>query len=284
MQLEKKHYIQIAICTLICVISIALYCWYYKEYIAPESYTIGTPETMAYEKLTIKDYVSSDTVLFSQNINDSTFKVENGKATYNYLFDNKVFNGLLNNYAVFVNDTLLSDTQNAGTISGVYTIRYINADNIVFNTTDVDINFTFQSQSSVLRVSFDDKDDSLGLIMNYFKHNDFIITVCENPFTMDEVQTDDEFGRIECNVKVEDESRVYVQYNDALSTPTLKPLLVSRSGELKVFTVVSNNIKNINVETDGTYTVNYDAESYEYTITWQNANYLNIQINAQEAE
>ena len=41
MALTKNHYIQIAICSILTIISVFLFAWYYREYIAPQSYTIG---------------------------------------------------------------------------------------------------------------------------------------------------------------------------------------------------------------------------------------------------
>ena len=281
MELRKNHYIQIAICVLLTVICCVLYGWYYKEYIKPKSYLIGTPtETMAYEKLAIKDYISNDKVLFSQDINDQTFKVVNGVATYEFTFEAKQYNGLLNDYALFINNDLVPDTQNLGTFKGQHTIRYKNVNNEIFNTTTINIDFSFLTQASTMRVTFEDKNDNLGLLINYFKNNNFIITLCENPFNMDKVQTDDEFGRIECNLSVADTARVYVEYNGSLSMVTTKPLMIARTGSLKLFTVITNNIKNIDIDTDATYSINYDETSFEYTLTWQDANYLNITINA----
>ncbi len=286
MELEKKHYYQILVCVLISVICVVLYAWYYMEYIKPKSNTIGSPETeLAYTRLPIKDYISTDSVLFSMDVNDVSFKVENGTATYNYTFDSQQYNGLITDYALFVNNTLLSDSQNAGTLSGVYTLNYINENNTVFNTTNINISFTFHSLSSQLRISFADTNDNLGLLMNYFKNNSFIITVCENPFTMGQVQTDDELGRIDCKVFVGDATNVYAEYNDSLlTTNSSKTILVKRSGSMSLFTVVTNDIKDINVVTNGEYTVDYDPESYEYTITWSNADYLFINVNTSNTE
>ena len=144
MELEKKHYIQIAICVLLSIVSIAIYVWYYNEYIKPKSYVIGSPSVpLAYESLPIKEYLSSENVLFSLDINDVSFKNIEGTATYEYVFDGVKFNGLENDYAMFVNNTLLEDTQNAGTLSGVHHLQYIDVYNSVFETTDININFAF---------------------------------------------------------------------------------------------------------------------------------------------
>ena len=277
MELKKKDYIQIAICVMLSIIGIALFCWYYQEYIKPKSYTIGAPtKEFDYEKLPVKDYISKDNVLFSLNINDVTFKNSNNTATYEYMFEGLDFNGLVNDYAVFVNNTLLKDNENAGILQATHTLNYINSENSVFESTDIKINFTFGTLKSTLQVSLPSND--LGLLMTYFKNNKYIITVCLNPFSMDETITDSEFGRIDCQVDVSNNGKVYVEYDEQLKQCSKDKLLVDRSGSLKIFTVLNNDIKNVTVETDGTYSVKQLPETKEFAITWGNATYLNISV------
>lgn len=280
MDTNKKNVLQVCICLLLILISTALYCWYYQEYVKPKSYVIGNVVEFPYKNLAIKDYIEDEDVLFSINLNDVAFKSDKTTCTYTYNFENKEFNGLLTDYVIFVNDTLITDTQNAGTISGVYQNIYRDVDNNVFNTTDVNINFAFQSASSTMNVSFADENDNLGLMMMYLSKNDFIITICENPFVMNDVYTDDEFGRIECSLNVYDDIKIYTEYNDSLGVVNgSKTILVDRTGSIKVFSVITNDIDNISVVTDGEYTIDFDNESYEYTISWTDVNYLFINVN-----
>ena len=280
MALTKNHYIQIAICSILTIISVFLFAWYYREYIAPQSYTIGSITEGAYKKLEIKDYISDEDVIFSQNINDVSFAVTNGRALYEYTFDPKEFNGLTKDYAIFVNNDYLKCNESAGRITATYAIEYRNVDNEVIATTNINIDFTFQSNSSNLRVYFNEQHDDLGLLMNYFDKNDFIITLTESPFVMDQVQTDDEYGRIDCRVIVADDTSVYAEYDDSLSLISNSSILVARSGSLTLFTVISADIDTITVDTDGEYELEYDASSYEYTLTWSDANFITVSINA----
>lgn len=280
MALNKNHYIQIAICTILTIISVVLFAWYYREYIAPQSYTIGTITEGAYKKLEIKDYISDKDVLFSQNINDVSFAVTNGRALYEYTFDSQSFNGLTKDYAILVNNDYLKCTESAGRITASYVINYFNVNNEIIATTTINIEFTFQSNSSNLRVYFTEQNDNLALLMNYFKKNDFIITLTESPFEMDQVQTDDEYGRIDCRVVVADDTSVYAEYDGSLSLISNSSILVDRSGSLTLFTVISADIDTITVDTDGDYELEYDASSYEYKLTWSDANFITVSINA----
>lgn len=179
--MTKNHYIQIAVMSLVILIASVLFGYYYKNYVAPESYTIGSLTGGDYKELAIKDYLSDETVLFSQNINDVSFKVENGTATYDYNFDVKDFNGLENNYLIYVNNYIVNNlTTNAGVISGTYNLNYQDVNNDTLCASNINISFTFRSLSSVLRVTLPAND--LGYLMNYFKSDNFIITLALSPF------------------------------------------------------------------------------------------------------
>ncbi len=276
MEMKKSQYIQILICFLLSVIGCVIYVWYYKEYIKPRSYTIGTPTVMAYEELPIKEYFSSDNVIFSANLNDISFANKEGEATYEMNFAPKDYNGLLNNYAVFVNNDLVLDySQTAGAMKANHAITYNDIENKPISKSNIKIDFAFYSQSSTLKISLPSKD--LGLLMNYFKSNDFVITLAKNPFTMNDTQTDDEFGRINCNINVTNNGKVYIEYSGLQSGNSAK-LLVNKSDSLKIFTVL-NDIENIVVDTDGRHTISYSTNANEYTVSWTDANYINITVN-----
>lgn len=181
--MEKKYYIQLLICSLVILISIAVFNFYYQTYIAPESFVIGSLKYDDYKSLPIKDYLSDDEVIFSQNINDVTFSNRNGVATYEYNFDAKSFNGIDNDYIIYVNDYLITSIEeNAGTISGTYKLNYYDVEKKILCSSSININFSFYSLKSVLKVSLD--ADDLGYLMKYFETDNFIITLTENPFLM----------------------------------------------------------------------------------------------------
>ena len=95
---------------------------------------------------------------------------------------------------------------------------------------------------------------------------------------MDDVTTDNEFGRITAQFSVSNQGSVYVEYNNQLKQFSTGEMLVDRNGNMKIFTVLGNNIKSVKVTTDGTYRCNFSDETKEYTIIWENANYLNIAV------
>ena len=179
--MTKKYWIQVLVCFLVILIGSVLGVYYYQEYISPESFTIGSMSNGTYKELAIKDYLSDDTVLFSQNINDVSFSINDDTATYDYNFDAKEFNGLEKDYLIYVNNYIINDiTTNAGTISGAYKINFQDIDNETLCSSNISISFTFRSLSSVLRVSLPASD--IGYLLNYFKSDNFIITLAESPF------------------------------------------------------------------------------------------------------
>lgn len=179
--MTKKHWIQVIVCFLVILIGSVLGIYYYQEYISPESFTIGSITNGTYKELAIKDYLSDDTVLFSQNINDVSFSINEGTATYDYNFDPKEFNGLEKSYLIYVNNYIINDiTTNAGTISGTYKINFQDVDNETLCSSDISISFAFRSLSSTLRVSLPASD--VGYLLNYFNSDNFIITLAECPF------------------------------------------------------------------------------------------------------
>jgi len=185
--MTKKHYITIAICSLIILIAGALFGYYYKEYIAPESYVIGSAKDGIYKELAFADYYTDEDVLFSQNINKSTFSVSEGIASYEFNFEHVEFNGVDNNYVLYVNDYMLNNiNSDAGTISGTYTLNYYDVDKSVLCHTDISINFSFYSLASKLQVSVAEKD--LGYLVKFFKTDNFIITLANNPFVMNSTE------------------------------------------------------------------------------------------------
>ena len=197
--MTKKHYLQIILCTSLVIIASVLFSYYYKEYIAPESYTIGTIPTHDYTELSIADYFSDDDVIFSQNINAMSFANEEGTATYICNFDAKEFNGLKNSYIIYVNEHLVNDIkQQAGQISGVYKLNYLDVDSSVLCSSNIKIDFAFYSLASKLQITLPFED--ISYLYNYFKSNNFIVTLAINPFTMQNKE-----GEVDEKMKIVDD-------------------------------------------------------------------------------
>ncbi len=196
--MTKKHYLQIILCTSLVIIASVLFSYYYKEYIAPESYTIGNITTHDYTELSIADYFSEGDVLFSQNINAMSFANQDGTATYICNFEPLQFNGLKNNYIMYVNEHLVSDIkQQAGAISGTYKLNYLNVDSTILCSSNIKIDFAFYSLSSKLQITL--PFDEISYLYNYFKTDNFIVTLALNPFTMQnkDGEIDEKFKDVE---------------------------------------------------------------------------------------
>ena len=181
--MESKHYIQIIICALLTLIASVLGVYYYQTYIAPESFMIGTAKYDDYKQLQLKDYLNDDDVIFSQNINDVSFSSKDGISTYEYNFDHKEFDGIENDYLIYVNNYMINNiVKNAGTIGGVYNLNYYDIEKQVLCSSAININFSFYSLQSKLKVTLNSSE--LGYLINYFKTDNFIITLTENPYSM----------------------------------------------------------------------------------------------------
>ncbi len=184
--MTKKHYYQIAVCSLVIFISIILFCAYYNKFIKPKSYVIGSPTAGTYKALDIIEYLSDDIVLFSQDISDENFTVSGDTATYEYQYGPMNFNGLDKQYLIYVNDYCLNDiTTNAGTISAKYNLKFYDIDKSILSDTQVNVNFSSYTKYSIMRVTLPKAD--LPLLMRHFELNNFIITLTESPFKFGEV-------------------------------------------------------------------------------------------------
>ena len=178
--MTKKHYIQIAICSLLIVICGMIFYAYYRDYIAPESYVIGKNSEMPYKELMVSDYVSDENVLFSMNINSQSFLVENNVAVYQYNFAVTDFDADKTNYSLFVNNDIVLHQESAGTLKGVHMLNFYDVNKNCLSTVEVSIDFAFYSLHSTLRVSLD--SSKLGYLMNYFKTDNYIITLTKSVF------------------------------------------------------------------------------------------------------
>lgn len=287
--MTKKHYITIAITSLLVLIAIALFNFYYQTYVAPESFVIGSVKIEDYKTLPIKDYLSDEDVLFSQNINDVSFSNKNGIATYEYNFDAKEFDGEQKDYVIYVNDYLISNlTENAGTVGGIHALNYYDVEKQVLCSSAINIDFSFYSLSSKLKVTLNSED--LGYLMNYFKTDNFIITLAENPFVMMnkdvEVETPPIDETQEIDVAIYSGVGITVNYNGETKdySPTSATyredlLTVYKAKSTDEIRVKHNSFnKYLKVQIDGEYTVEEDGEFQ--LIKWQNASVVVIKFTA----
>ncbi len=209
--MKQKHWLQIAVMSLFIVIATVLGVNYYNEYIAPESFTIGNIAEVDYTSLQIKDYLSSEDVIFSQNINDVSFSNKDGTALYEYNFEHKTFDGVKNSYIIYVNDYMINNlTSNAGTISGTYKINYYDVELNKLCSSDITIAFSFTNLSSRLRVILPTED--LGYLINHFQTNNFIITLAKNPYSMQDKNENSQETNNLIEVTFCDESTVLTSY------------------------------------------------------------------------
>ena len=178
--MTKQHYIQIAICSLLIVICSLLFYGYYRDYIAPESYVVGTTSDVPYKQLMVSEYLSDDSVLFSKNINKQSFSIKNNIAVYEYNFIAVDFDADKFDYSLFVNNDIVLHNDNAGTLTGVHSLRFYDVNKNCLSTIEINIDFAFYSLHSTLRVSLD--ASKLGYLMNYFKTDNYIITLSHSIF------------------------------------------------------------------------------------------------------
>lgn len=177
--MTKKHYTTIAICSMLIIISVMLFISYYKEYIAPESYVIGGISTpIPYKELEVASYLTSEDVVFSMDISEQSFAINNGKAVFEYNFEHADFNGTKNSYSLFVNNDLVLGESKAGTMSATHVLKFYDVDKACLTTLNIDIDFAFYSLSSSLKVSLNASD--LGYLMKYFKTESYVITLTKS--------------------------------------------------------------------------------------------------------
>lgn len=278
--MTKKHYITIAICSLIILIAGAIFGYYYKEYIAPESYVIGTNKEGEYKDLVFADYYSDEDILFSQNINKSTFSVANNVASYEFNFEHKEFDGVKNSYVLYINDYMLNNiTSDAGTISGTYTLNYYDVDKSVLCHSDISINFSFYSLASKLQVSLAEKD--LGYLVKFFKTDNFIITLASNPFLMldKEGEVDEKINEItQLTLKVEELNGTVANLNSSLESKQaeLEALKSSNEDKSEEISILEAEVESLKVTiADLKYQVSYYQQLLE---AYENPNYYEIRF------
>ena len=183
--MDKKHIVALTLIDILVIfISLVLGNYWYQTYYAPESYVIGNvtiDEYKPYEDTNVLDYVTTEDILFSANINKVRFSSVDGISTYEYNFEHIAFNGEENNYGIYIGGILLSKlTETAGTISGTYEMKFYDVDKQVLCECPIQVAFSSFTNKTTMKVILTEED--LGYLMKHFEANDFIITLVKNPF------------------------------------------------------------------------------------------------------
>lgn len=181
--MKAKQWYSILVMGLVILISVILFNHYYQTYVKPESYTIGKYSTVEpYTELDIyQEYFTDDDVIVSLNVRNKSFAVKDGIATYECVFEPFTFNADKNDYAIFVNDIMLLDSNAyAGTIYGTHNLKYLDTERNTLCLSNISINFSFASALTTMRMSLSQSE--LPFLMNYFETDNYIITVTESPF------------------------------------------------------------------------------------------------------
>ena len=276
--MTKKHYIHIAVCSLLIIICSLIFYGYYRDYIAPESYTIGTIVESPYKKLAIADYVSDEDVIFSQNINHQSFVVSDNSAEYECVFDATDFNGLLNEYSLYINDCIVGDfTQDAGTCSGYFLINFYDVHNELLSTSSILVDFSFYSLSSKLLVSV--PTYGLEYLNQYFKTDNFVITLAKKSFDLNTFDLKERATIRLINLTDTDFSYRKNGSNDVV-LPGDYQVQGGIDSDSSIILSIEDVAHFITIDTDGEYTKTIDNETNEYVITWTGATYINITINS----
>lgn len=274
----KKYWLQALICSLIILISVVFGIYYYREYIKPHSYVLGTPtETSPFTKLALADYISNENVLFSQDLRDCSFGVdtETKIAKYEFNFEHVDFNGLTEKYLLCVNDYIVSDiTIGAGTISAKYPLTFYDVNNEVLCSTEINLGLSFYSLGTKFVAQLPSAD--LGYFMKYLETDNFIVSLTKNVFGTGEItgslKTTANVS-VSCN-KLGVPYTIYDSKNVELSS---NPVELPKTSSLKIVlgtSTFSYKISGIDVASDGQITKSF--EDGVGNVSWTNATYVNI--------
>lgn len=298
--MEKKHWYYIIVCSLVITICSILYMNYYKEYVAPKSYTIGSFKPRDYTVLEIKEQLTPEDVLFSHDFDNVSFKVDESTniATYEFSSSPIEFNGENNDYVIYVNNYIVSNLDvTAGAISGTHTIKYYDVDKSVLATSTLNLSFASYTKNLLFKITL--PADDIGLLMRYFEVNDFIVTLALNPFveekpvlyTVEFIFNDNvistqsvEIGKYAVLPDIEEGYSWYIDdiLVDVETTPILGDTtfiakhvaLMNGVFSAKTYTIIveneelvswenSGSIINFTKSFDGTYWKNYDGVSFQ---------------------
>lgn len=193
--METKKFTILSLCmALIIIIGIGFGLTFYNNYIKPESYVNGDVNREPYESTKLLDYMSSDDILFSAELNKSVFSTVDNKSTCEYTFEHIDFNGEKNTYGLYVNDYLLNNlTTNAGTISGEYEYRYYDPTKNVVCDSTMTISFSFYTLKTVCHLELDSTE--LPYLMKFLSQNQFIVSIVKTDYKLvSDIPVDENFS------------------------------------------------------------------------------------------
>lgn len=181
--METKKFTILSLCLiLIILIGICFGMTFYNNYIKPESYVNGEVKPEPYASTKLLDYMTSEDIIFSAELNKSVFSTTDTKSVCEYTFEHINFDGEKNTYGLYVNDYLLNNvTTTAGTISGDYRYKYYDPEKKVVCDSTVSISFTFYTLKTVVRLELNAAE--LPYLMKFFQNNTFVVTIAKTDYT-----------------------------------------------------------------------------------------------------
>lgn len=182
--METKKFTILSLCLiLIILIGICFGLTFYNNYIKPESYVNGEVKHEPYESTKLLDYMTSEDIVFSAELNKSVFSTTDTKSVCEYTFEHINFDGEKNTYGLYVNDYLLNNvTTTAGTISGDYRYKYYDPEKKVVCDSTVSISFTFYTLKTVARLELN--ADELPYLMKNLQNNSFVVSIAKTDYKL----------------------------------------------------------------------------------------------------
>ena len=183
--MSVKHYLSIAICALILVISSILTFVYVNNYVLAKSYTIGNASLdLDYKRYEIEEYIQEDNVLFCKNLKDLKFELVDSSYSVTYIFDSlEDFDTTKYNYNLFVNDIFCEIVNSEpGWLHFNGYISYFGTDGNEIGYSAFLINISSYSSYSKLSVSIGSSE--VAYFNNYLKNNDLVITLVKDSFNL----------------------------------------------------------------------------------------------------
>ena len=170
MSKEVRIILTLIITLIINIVSPIMVIKTYKDY-TKTSEIVGKPSN----SIQVNDYVHESNYVFQENLSKINFTQDEETQlwTYKYYFSPVEFNGITNNYAIFINDYLLTlDNVSVRAISGTHTRNFHGITHDIVNTTTIKVSFEFYGTYSYLLMTIDTDDITY---FNGFKNNPGLI-------------------------------------------------------------------------------------------------------------
>lgn len=267
--METKKFTILSLCLiLIILIGICFGMTFYNNYIKPESYVNGEVKPEPYESTKLLDYMTSEDIIFSAELNKSVFSTTDTKSVCEYTFEHINFDGEKNTYGLYVNDYLLNNvTTTAGTISGDYRYKYYDPEKEVVCDSTIAISFTFYTLKTVARLELNAAE--LPYLMKNLQNNSFVVSIAKTDYKLvSDEKVNEQTATVTIRVNGEDDVKTAI-VGSHITLPYID------SGMLKGWNVVSgNSIVNDKILTVGSENsvveadldaINYDIEFTGYT-------------------